>query len=70
MYNTSTCTNEGTKVQNPRRLCHVHRIIASIHVEIYNTVLYTAILICIRGQMRECTGKYIRKFGKDKSSEK
>ena len=27
--------NEGTKVQNPRCLCYVHRIIASIHIEIY-----------------------------------
>ena len=44
----SCINNEGTKVQNPRRLCH--RIIASIHIEI---------LICIRGQMRECTGKYL-----------
>ena len=38
--------NEGTKVQNPRRLCHVHC-----------KLIYTA-AIYIRGQMRECTGKY------------
>ena len=36
--------NEGTKVQNPRRLCHVYRPIATA--------------ICISGQNRECTGKY------------
>ena len=39
--------NEGTKVQNPRRLCHV-----------YTYYTYTAIYMYIRGQMRECTGKY------------
>ena len=38
--------NEGTKVQNPRRLCHVYTYY-TIHV--YNG---------IRGHMRECTGKY------------
>ena len=42
--------NEGTKVQNPRHLCHVHCI--NIHD------IYTAIYMYIRGQMRECTGKY------------
>ena len=42
--------NEGTKVQNPQRHCHVI-IIANIHV-------YTWQYAYIRGQMRECTGKY------------
>ena len=44
----SCINNEGTKVQNPRRLCH--RIIASIHRDLN---------MHIRGQMRECTGKYL-----------
>ena len=49
--------NEGTEVQNPWRLCHVHcTIIANI---IYST-LY---IQCIHGQMCECTGKYIHVYG-------
>ena len=39
----NTVNNEGTKVQNPRRVYTLY---------IANTA------ICIRGQMRECTGKY------------
>ena len=40
--------HEGTKVQNPRRLCHVHvyRPIANIHGNMHTRT------------NRECTGKY------------
>ena len=59
--------NEGTKVQNPRCLCHVHCIYIATLIDSrreearYNIHIYTCIdtaILCIRGQMRECTGKY------------
>ena len=58
--------NEGTKVQNPRRLCHVYtslyRPIAKI-IYTYNTRQYAYVDKCVsvRGS--------IQKFGKDESSE-
>ena len=54
------CNNEGTKVQNPRRLCHVQSINyphGNIHV-----ATYADKCVNVRGSKR--------KFGKDKSSEK
>ena len=49
--------NEGTKVQNPRRLCHVH---CNIHVYYTWQYAYADKCVSVRGS--------IRKFGKDKSS--
>ena len=53
---TKTISNEGTKVQNPRRLCHVH---CNIHVYTWQYA-YGDKCVSVRGS--------IRKFGKDKSS--
>ena len=59
--------NEGTKVQNPRRLCvmyiHVYTLyIANIHVHVYTRQYYAYADKCVsvRGSIRKCV--------KDKSS--
>ncbi len=55
--------NEGTKVQNPRRLCHV-QCIRNYNIHEYYTRQYAHVYadkcVSVRGS--------IRTFGKDKSS--
>ena len=58
-FDSNFLSHEGTKVQNPLRLCHVHCIIANIQVY---TCMYTEILICICGQsVRASIRKYLAK---------